>query len=193
MRLFVGIDITEQIRGRMAAYMASLEGIAPGTKWVRAESLHLTLKFIGESAKVEEIKAALAEVRGATFAVGFCGTGFFTPRSPRVFWVGVKAGPELQSLATSVEEALVPLGIEKEAREYSPHLTLAREGSGRPMGAPSDRHKLKMYTLKQAVEADTKLRDADFGTMQATEFFLYQSETRPEGAKYTQLARFPLA
>lgn len=192
MRLFVGIDIPDEIRGRIAAHMKKLEQAAPGTKWVRAESLHVTLKFIGESTKVEEIKRALAGVHGPPFSISFRGTGFFTPRSPRVFWVGVAAGPELSGLALRIDAALLPLGVEKEAREYSPHLTLAREGSGRPSGAPSDRNKLKMYTLKQQVEADSKLRDVDFGTMQATEFFLYQSETRPEGAKYTKLARFVL-
>lgn len=197
MRLFVGIDITPEIRERLSVYMRNLEQAAPGTKWVRAESLHLTLKFIGESAQVEEIQQALTGVGGTGFSLGFRGTGFFTPRSPRVFWVGVEAGAELGALAKAVEEALVPLGMEKESREYSPHLTLAREGSGRPSGAREDRTKPdsnepRMYALKQAVEADPKLRDVDFGTMQATEFFLYQSETRPEGAKYTKLARFPL-
>jgi RNA 2',3'-cyclic 3'-phosphodiesterase len=192
MRLFVGIDIPDPIRSAMATYMNRLEQACPGTKWVRSESLHLTLKFIGESAKVDEIKQALAAVRGAPFDIKFRGTGFFTPRSPRVFWVGVEAGPELQTLAREVESALVPLGIEKEARDYSPHLTLAREGSGRPSGAPADRHQPKMYTLKQRVEADPALAKIDFGTMQATEFILYRSETRPEGAQYTKVARFLL-
>ncbi|MEO6119922.1 MAG: RNA 2',3'-cyclic phosphodiesterase [Terriglobales bacterium] len=198
MRLFVGIDISDEIRERISDYMKSLEAAAPGTKWVRAESLHVTLKFIGESKQVEEIKQALNGVRGEALAISFCGTGFFTPRSPRVFWVGVEAGAGLQQLAASVEAALLPLGIEKETRDYSPHLTLAREGSGRPSGAPEDRNqadsnKTRMYALRRKVEADPKLRDVDFGTMQATEFFLYQSETRPEGAKYTKLERFALA
>ncbi|HUR36593.1 MAG TPA: RNA 2',3'-cyclic phosphodiesterase [Terriglobales bacterium] len=192
MRLFVGIDIPDTIRAAMATYMNRLEQACPGTKWVRPESLHLTLKFIGESAKAEDIKQALAGVHGPRFNITFRGTGFFTPRSPRVFWVGVDAGPELKKLAQQVETALVPLGIEKEAREYSPHLTLAREGSGRPSGAPNDRNQPKMYTLKQRVGSDPALANIDFGTMQATEFTLYKSETQPEGAKYSKLARFPL-
>lgn len=192
MRLFVGIDIPDKIRARLSDYMKRLEAAAPGTKWIRPESLHVTLKFIGNSDKLEEIKHALEQVSGARFEIGFRGTGFFTPRSPRVFWVGVEAGPELRALAALIETALLPLGIAKEARAYSPHLTLAREGSGRPAGARADRTKPKMYELKAQVDADEALREADFGTMQATEFFLYRSETLPEGAKYTKLARFPL-
>jgi RNA 2',3'-cyclic 3'-phosphodiesterase len=193
MRLFVGIDIPDEIRSRISDYMIKLDHLAPGTKWVRPESLHVTLKFIGNSMKAEEIKATLAAVREKQFSIGFRGTDFFTPRSPRVFWVGVQATHELQQLAKQVEDALIPLGIAKEERDYSPHLTIAREGSGRPAGSRSDRSKPKMYTLKTTVESDPALSQVDFGTMQATEFFLYQSETRPEGAKYTKLARFPLA
>lgn len=192
MRLFVGVDITDEIRSRLSTYMQKLEGLAPGTKWVRPESQHVTLKFIGNTEKQGEIKAALAAVKGREFALRFRGTGFFTPRSPRVFWVGIEAGPELGALAKEVELALVPVGIAKEEREYSPHLTLAREGSGRPSGSREDRNKPKMYVLKQRLEQEPALAQMDFGTMQATEFILYQSETRPEGARYTKLARFPL-
>jgi RNA 2',3'-cyclic 3'-phosphodiesterase len=193
MRLFVGIDIPDEIRGRISQYMLALDELAPGTKWVRPESLHVTLKFLGSSDKADAIKQALANVQAKPFSIAFRGTGFFTPRSPRIFWVGVEAGPELSALARMVEEAVVPFDIEKDAREYSPHLTLAREGSGRPSGTRSDRKKPKMYTLKTRVESDPALTNVDFGTMQATEFFLYQSETLPEGAKYTKLARFTLA
>lgn len=192
MRLFVGIDLPDEIRGSISAYMKKLDAAVPGTKWVKPESLHVTLKFIGNSEKPDEIKRALARVTGPRFEMRFRGTGFFTPRSPRVFWVGIEAPRELAALACEVESALVPLGIEKEAREYSPHLTLAREGSGRPSGAREDRSRPKMYELKAKVETDAALHEADFGTMQATEFILYQSETRPEGARYIKLARFPL-
>lgn len=192
MRLFVGIPVSEEIRGNISDYMGELEGWAPGTKWVRPESLHVTLKFIGNTEKLEEIRTALATVKASAFSLRFHGTGFFTPRSPRVFWVGIEAGPELATLAKGVEEALVPLGIEREARPYAPHLTLARTGSGRPQGARGDRSKPKMYALKQRLEQAPALAQMDFGTMQATEFVLYQSETRPEGARYTKLARFPL-
>lgn len=193
MRLFVGIDIPDEIRARIAAYMLKLERLAPGTKWVRPESLHVTLKFIGNSDQVELIRAALAGVPAKQFSISFRGTGFFTPRSPRVFWAGVQAPSELQALAKRVENALVPLGIAKEERDYSPHLTLAREGSGSASGSRSDRNQPKMYTLKTKVEPDPAWSQVDFGTMLATEFFLYQSETKPEGAKYTKLARFALA
>src|SRR4051794_20046375 len=101
MRVFVGLAIPDDIRSRILAYMEDLKRIAPNAKWVRPESLHVTLKFIGETKRVEDIKNALAGVRVSQFDVTFGGAGFFTPRSPRVFWVGIQASDALPTLAAS--------------------------------------------------------------------------------------------
>lgn len=191
MRLFVGLDIPDAIRENLARYMEDLRRAAPGVRWVRPESLHLTLKFIGEfdEARLEELQRALAAVGGQPFDVSFGGVGFFTPRSPRVFWVGVDAGYELPALARAVDQAAVSLGVPAEEREFNPHLTLARSGSGRPQGSPKDRDKPKMYELRALVEGKEPPR---FGTMTAREFCLYESKLSPGGAQYAKLARFRL-
>ena len=127
MRVFIAIDIDESIRARIATFIEGVAGFAPDARWVRPESLHLTLKFIGErsEAEVETIKKALAVVKGESMQIGIRGYGFFpTLRSPRVFWIGVEAGPQLQALAAAVDEATASLGIPKEDRPFSPHLTL---------------------------------------------------------------------
>jgi 2'-5' RNA ligase len=193
MRLFVGLDIPPDIHGRILAYMDEMKRVAPNAKWVRPESLHITLKFIGEWRKSEnEIKAALAKVKAQPLDVTFSGTGFFTPRSPRVFWVGIQASEALPQLAASIDSALQPLGVEGEDHEYHPHLTLVRTGSGRPSGSSKDRTKPVMYQLKQAIERTPELAQRHFGTMTATEFFLYESKTLRGGAQYTKIARFEL-
>src|SRR5436305_15113601 len=105
MRLFVGIAITDELRANIARYMQSLEKALPNaTKWVQPESLHLTLKFIGQSEKVEEIHNELRAISSTPIALAFRGVGFFTPRKPRVFWAGVQAGPELEKLADTIDE-----------------------------------------------------------------------------------------
>ena len=48
MRLFVALDIDDSIRGRIARFLDGVRGFAPDARWVRPESLHVTLKFIGE-------------------------------------------------------------------------------------------------------------------------------------------------
>jgi 2'-5' RNA ligase len=191
MRLFVALDIDAEIRQRITRYMDDLRRAVPNVKWVAVESLHVTLKFIGEfpDTEVGEIKHVLSHVSGPSFELSFRQAGFFTPRSPRVFWVGIEAGPELKGLALAVDQALEPLGIAREERAFTPHLTLAREGSGRPQGARSDRNKPKMYELRAKVEA---MPAPDFGTMLARECFLYQSKLSPKGAQYTKLHRFAL-
>jgi 2'-5' RNA ligase len=115
--------------------------------------------------------------------------GFFTPRSPRVFWAGVEAPETLHLLAKSIDSGLATIGIPREEHEFTPHLTLARIGSGKPHGDRRDRNKGNMIALRARVES---LPQPDFGTMIAKEFFLYQSETLPSGPRYTKLARFEL-
>ncbi|HEY1216255.1 MAG TPA: 2'-5' RNA ligase family protein, partial [Bryobacteraceae bacterium] len=95
-------------------------------------------------------------------------------------------------LANKIDEALVSCGVEAEKKPYSPHLTLARTGSGRPQGARSDRRAPTMRSLQQLVERTPELQHPDFGTMTANEFVLYLSELSPKGAKYTKLDKYPL-
>src|SRR5262249_52666680 len=132
------------------------------------------------------------EFDGRQSEIRFAGYGFFpTPRAPRVFWIGIKAGPELAALATSVDAATARLGIPREERAFSPHLTLARggRGSGAPGWRKGDRQNSIFSVLEKRVAA---MSDLDFGTMTAREFFLYQSRLSPRGSKYTKLHSFPL-
>ncbi len=192
MRLFLALDIDPSIRGRIAQFMDGVRGFAPDARWVSAESLHLTLKFIGEwpPEKLADLKRALAGVRGQPAEITFSGTGFFpTPKSARVFWIGIQAGPELASLAGVVDAATSALGVESEKRTFAPHLTLARTGSGRPQRVSSDRANPSFRRLQEKLAA---MPAPAFGTMSPREFFLYESKLSPKGAVYTQLASFPL-
>jgi 2'-5' RNA ligase len=185
MRLFAALDIPGSIRAHMLAYMERAQGLAPEARWARPEGLHVTLKFIGEvsDAKVLEIKTALTVVKAAPFAVKFASVGFFpSAKSPRVFWIGVEGGPELSQLAAAIDNATHKLGIAREERAYSPHLTLARAGSG-----PGTHHQLRPLAALTESEASPQ-----FGTMTAREFFLYQSQPQRGGSKYTKLQRFEL-
>ncbi len=123
--------------------------------------------------------------------ISFRGYGFFpTSKAPRVFWVGIGAGPELAALAKSVDEATAALGVPREEHAFSPHLTLARRGgSGAPHWRKGDRENPAFQRLQEKLSAMPEL---EFGTMTAREFFLYQSQTMQGGARYTKIARFGL-
>jgi 2'-5' RNA ligase len=190
MRLFVALDIDAAIREKIARFMEGVREFAPQARWVKPESLHVTLKFIGDSERMEAIRGSLSGIAAPTFEVKFRGTGFFpTPRSARVFWVGIETGPQLGALAGQVDAALAELGVEREKRAFSPHLTLARSGSAAPRRLPQDRGNTTFAKVQEKLAA---MRESDFGTMTAREFFLYQSKLKPSGAEYSKLANFAL-
>ncbi len=88
-----------------------------------------------------------------------------------------------------MNETLAPLAIEKEAHVFSPHLTLARSGSGRPSRGKQDRRNRNFQRLQEKLAA---LAGPAFGTMTAREFFLYRSQLGPKGSRYTKIAGFAL-
>ncbi|HET9308215.1 MAG TPA: RNA 2',3'-cyclic phosphodiesterase [Candidatus Sulfotelmatobacter sp.] len=194
MRLFIALDIDDAIRERLARFVEGVRNFAPDARWVKPESLHGTLKFIGEQpdAAVENIKQALATITAATTEINFHGYGFFpTAKSARVFWIGMEAGAPLAVLAGAIDEKMSTLGIPKEDRAFSPHLTLARAagGSGSPRRLRGDHPNRGFQYLQEKLSA---LPAPEFGTMTPREFFLYQSQLSPKGSKYTKLQKFPL-
>jgi 2'-5' RNA ligase len=199
MRLFVALDIDENIRDRIALFLDGVRGFAPDARWVRPESLHVTLKFIGEKPEedLETIRRALETIAASSFEMSFRSYGFFpSVRAPRVFWVGIEGGPKLTSLAATVDETLVRLDIPKEEHAFNPHLTLARGSGGPGSVGPGSRRRRKVddpgRSLRHLQEKLSALSAPEFGTMTSREFFLYRSQPSPGGSKYAKLAGFAL-
>jgi 2'-5' RNA ligase len=201
MRIFIGIDLGPEVRARISRFLEGVESFAPDARWVRPESLHITLKFIGEQTpeQVEAISERLRRVESSAFEIRSAGYGFFpTAKAPRVFWIGIQSGPQLADLAESIDAAVAELGVPREDRPFSPHLTLARAGAGRRSGSPKWRkgngRNVIFAVLEKRLAAMGKLdfSTLNFGTMTAHEFILYQSQLSPGGSKYTKLQRFPM-
>jgi 2'-5' RNA ligase len=183
MRLFVALDIPESVRSSLGALVPKLRAVCASARWVRIEGLHVTLKFIGEvsTEKIGAIKNALAALPSRQpIPILFRGLGFFpNARRPRVLWAGIEARSELAALASAVEASLDPLGIARNDRAFSPHLTLARFDTPRGLDA-----------LHSAVEKSTLF---EFGGTTAREFHLYQSVLKQGGAEYTRQGTFSFA
>lgn len=180
MRLFVGLDLPEEIKVNLGSLIERLRKAAP-IRWSPVGNLHITTKFIGEwpEERVGEMKQALAAVRGPAMEIAIRGLGWFpNPHRPRVFWAAVRAAESLSALAAATETAAEGLGIAKEKRPYSPHLTLARVEEGKDVAE-----------LRRRVAA---LDSDDFGSFRAAEFHLYLSRPGAGGSVYTKLASFPL-
>lgn len=183
MRLFVALEIPTEVRENLAALIESLRAISPQARWVRPENLHVTLKFIGEvrEAKLSAIRAALASVRSEQpVTLDFRGLGFFpSEKHPRVFWAGIEASPNLKTLAAEIDGAAEKLGIPREQRPFSPHLTLAR------FEPPRMPEKLRAATQGNA--------GREFGSLRTTQFHLIESKLKRSGAEYTTVESFPFA
>lgn len=179
MRLFIGLDLPAGVVGNLEALLGRLRTSAR-IQWSPPANLHITTKFIGEwpEERLGELKAALKNVPArAAFEIAIRDLGFFpNERNPRVFWCGIQAIP-LPALAADTENVTASLGIAREERAYSPHLTLARI-----------KERIDLRPLQQAVAS---LPSRDFGSFTAGSFFLYQSQLRPSGSVYTKLAEYP--
>jgi 2'-5' RNA ligase len=190
MRLFVALDIEPEIRRRITEFRDQMRSLASDVRWVSPETFHITLQFLGETNKLDLIQRALRSVRAAPIELSFRNAGFFpSPKSPRVFWVGIEADQNLQELLTSIGHALQPLGFQRDGAPFKPHLTLARAGSGRPRPVPGERAAPALQQVRARLET---LAPLEFGTMTAHEFHLYESKLSSAGARYTKLSRYPL-
>lgn len=180
MRLFTAVDLPPAVIGNLSRLVDQLRPYAR-LRWQTADHFHITTKFIGEwpAERLEELAGALGEMPSRQpFRVRVRGLGWFpNERAPRVFWAGIEAEAGLRELARQTEDTLLQLGIAREDRNYSPHLTLARIKEPVPLEA-----------LRKAVAA---LPSQDFGEYTADRFFLYLSELRPGGSVYTKLKEFP--
>lgn len=181
MRLFIAIEIPGEIRATLTAFLTELRVVAPKVKWVRAENLHITLKFLGntDTSKLEQIKSALKAIRSPQpVTLQFCGLGFFpSEKHPRVFWTGMESSANLRPLAQDIDNAMHQIGFPPEDRPFTPHLTLARFD---PPGLPPS---LGTAVGKQASRS--------FGSLSACEFHLIESKLKSTGAEYTTVQSFP--
>ena len=176
MRLFTAISLPQEILLRLDRLMAALRPEAL-IKWSPLDNLHITTKFIGEwpEARVNELHAALAEAAvRSPFEVEISGLGWFpNDRGPRVLWAGVNGGAALAQLAREIDDRLVPLGIAREEREFSPHLTLARIKSPVPL-----------RSLREKVQ---RLQPAHIGKFEVSTLALYRSDPGSNASIYRKL------
>ena len=188
-RAFIAIPLPATLLNKLAALQRRLERQVPprSVRWVRAEGIHLTLKFLGDTPthKLPDIKQALAAVGrhapGCTFTAEGLGC-FPNTNRPRVVWVGTREPTgRLAALQQAIEEVVAPLGFPPEGRKFSPHLTLGRIG--------------RRASRSDAAQVGQLVADTDVGTLAevaADRFCLIRSVLKPSGAEYTTLEEFHL-
>lgn len=185
LRLFVAIVPPAPLPARLHALQERLRPAGADVKWVEAQNLHVTLKFLGETPEtdlpgVKDVLRSLAPTQ-APFHLRLAGAGFFPPRgTPRVVWVGLDEGFEaLRHLHVAVESACRTLGFAPEDRPFAAHLTLGRVRSTGHEDA-----------LKREI---VKLRDDVVGSFRVGGFSLVESRLTPRGPVYTHVEDYPLS
>ncbi|MEZ4592285.1 MAG: RNA 2',3'-cyclic phosphodiesterase [Chloroflexota bacterium] len=174
-RLFIAIDLPEGVKDVLAETAVALAQNIPhrAVRWVTRPQMHLTLRFLGDTAvsQLPTLQDELTQLatRYQPFQLRLRDVGAFpNQKRPRVVWAGLAGDlAPLQNLQAEIEDQVVALGWEREKRPFSPHLTL-----GRVQDANAARG------LNWAV----KLEAVRFGV---TAVQLVQSELRPSGAVYS--------
>jgi len=176
MRLFLAINIPEDVREKIFEIQKRLKSSMADVKWVSPGKFHFTLKFLGETdeEKIPELTSALLEsMRGfKAFRVLISGAGAFPGvENPRVVWAGVTEGGEtLGNLAGDIENNFERIGFPREDKKFTPHLTLGRVRSKQNIGALS-----KIITSLAREEA---------GSFDAGSVDLMQSILHQDGPEY---------
>ncbi len=190
MRTFIAIVLSQEVHKALGDLIGRLRAGPGGEagRWVRPESIHLTLKFLGDvpSTKLEAVYAAVQRACATVppFEMMVEGVGCFpNARRPRVVWAGVREETgRLEALQRAVEREAAKEGFAPEDRAFTPHLTLAR------IKDRADRAEIE--ALGRAVSQE---QFALAAPVRVEEVYVMKSDLRPEGAIYTPLFRAPLA
>lgn len=178
MRVFIAIPIPEPGLEILAQMQQYLRKSGAEVRWTAISSIHLTLKFLGETdpETVSDLARALRDVAHPAQALDLqlSGLGCFpNQKKPRIVWCGIRGDIEqLEILQETVEGTCMGFGFEPEIRPFRPHLTL-----GRVRGKKN---------LPILVDSIMKGTDLECG-FSADHFNIYKSVLQPQGAVYTIL------
>ncbi|MFA6241007.1 MAG: RNA 2',3'-cyclic phosphodiesterase [Candidatus Hydrogenedentales bacterium] len=198
MRAFVAIELPGEIKRQLLNAAGRLRHAHVRASWVKAESMHVTLRFFGDIGQREaDMLIAHVEPRFAEaqlVALSVRGIGAFpNVRKPSVVWAGV--GPlegALESVHGIAEWGALAIGQKAEGRRFHPHITLARlrEGDGGRSREAVPTSRASVDELAVLIERE---RETEFGAFTATSVSLFSSELTPQGPIHTRVKEFRLS
>jgi 2'-5' RNA ligase len=180
LRLFVAVDVPEDVRIAVEGAVAPIRERHPGARWVPTQNQHVTLKFLGATwpRLVDTVTRTVGDVASshAPFETRVAELGAFpSARRARVLWVALEDPQRrLARIAASLDEALAT-DFAPEKRAFTPHLTVARFRPEAPLGEELE---------------GTGMRSRPF---RIEDVILFRSHLRRPAPVYEELARYPLA
>jgi RNA 2',3'-cyclic 3'-phosphodiesterase len=183
MRLFIATNFPGVVLRDLNDRVTKLRPRLPAASWVREETQHLTLAFLGEQpeANVDAVTPAMTAALGAipAFEARLRGCGFFpNPRHARVGWVGLQPDENFVTLANTVREVVEQNGVKLDGVEFKPHLTLMRIRDPWPPAS------IELFTKT--------LRDYESAPFTVDSVTLFSSQLSPKGAIHTTRQIYPL-
>ncbi|MGD2271275.1 MAG: RNA 2',3'-cyclic phosphodiesterase [Desulfobacterales bacterium] len=178
-RTFIAIELPQNIRAAIGEIQEVLKSNKFNAKWVRAENIHLTLKFLGniDPAAVAGIEAVLHDTVKTTapFSLMAKGLGVFPGlRRPRVIWIGIVGQIDaLIRLQRGLDENLQKIGFTPEKRPFKGHLTIARVRGG--------------LDSRRMAAAINRFQDFEAESFTVKNLVLFKSDLQPTGSVYTKL------
>jgi len=188
LRTFIAVDFPIEIKAKIEEITTYFRTQLPSNviKWVDANNMHLTLKFMGETTanQLEPIKRAMQQVVTTfpIFEIAIENLGMYpNAKKPRVIWLGISGEENLISLHKKLDLALKEIGIQPERRPFSPHLTVGRV-----------RRSVDPESVIIVGKTLSEFKVSTLGRVKINELIYYQSELTPQGPNYTILQSTPL-
>lgn len=150
MRIFIAIRFTEAFKSSILDAQDGLKEYGVKGNYTQPENLHLTLAFIGETERVEEIKAAVDAVKFEPFVIRTGKMRCFNGRS-RVVWLGIEGEDKVKAIEQQLRRNLDQRGIDYAKGKFSPHITLVRQPSEMPLDIDVESESMtvsKIYVMK---------------------------------------------
>lgn len=180
-RAFLALDVSKEVKMKIMKLQEEIAGAGADVRLVGADSMHITLKFLGEIDEAISVKVleVMKRVRSEAFVLDIAGAGAFpNTRMPRVLWVGATGGGEKAvEIAKQIEAGLLALGFPKE-REFTPHITVGRVKSSR--------------NITQLAGIIQRNRDARYGSTPIDRIALKRSLLTPSGPIYSDIGEVKL-
>lgn len=172
-RTFIAVEPSDTIKTGLATAGHSLRGTPARISAVEAPLMHITLKFLGEipESHIPNISAALHSIRAEPYQITISRISTFG-RPPRIIKAEISDNGTTADLAQQINTLLLPLGIAKDPKPFSPHLTIARIREYSPALLPHI----------------TALKDQQFGSCTINEVVLKKSTLTPSGPIYETIA-----
>jgi len=146
MRLFIAIDLPEEVKRDLWYLALDLEHQAEQARVVPPENYHLTLLFIGETKRVNEVRETFGLLRLPEGPVELVleGIGSFKQQQARTWWVGVRVTDVLTTIYSDLADLYKAAGFAIEARSFKPHVTIARKvKAAQPIALAAPEHSVR--------------------------------------------------